>query len=65
MRLWGTGAPMANDERLERIIRIDEAVALFEQRFLPQQTFREFQERFDQHDRRQQDRKQRQRVERR
>jgi hypothetical protein len=56
---------MANDERLERIIRIDEAVALFEQRFLPQQTFREFQERFDQHDRRRQDRTQRQRIERR
>lgn len=54
---------MTNDERLERLIRLDDALELFQSRYLPHRE--EQRERFDQHDWRQQDRKQRQRVERR
>lgn len=56
---------MSNDERLERIIRIDEAVSLFQQRFLPETEKDWVRERFDQHDRHQHERKQRRRTERR
>jgi hypothetical protein len=56
---------MANDERLERIIRIDEAVQIFQSRYLPHDQKDWVRERFDRYDRRQQDRSQRRRIERR